>query len=74
MSKGSTIVPVRMDQDSIELLDRIIAELNGRRRDAPFDRSSFIRKAIEEKIKHVWRSRRNGPFLTVGPERAGGDE
>jgi len=57
MSKGSKVVPVRIPD---ELYIRMIAQIdktNERRKEEEFDVSSFIRKAIEDKLDHANRSR-----------------
>jgi metal-responsive CopG/Arc/MetJ family transcriptional regulator len=58
--RGSTIVPVRIPDELLTLIDETIARVNPRKRDEPFDRSSFIRKAILEKLNHYTRSNPKG--------------
>jgi hypothetical protein len=63
MSRGSNIVPVRISHETLAMVDRIICELNRRTKGTPYDRSSFIRKAIKDHVKHIWRSRKQAPAL-----------
>jgi hypothetical protein len=62
MARGSAIVPVRMSEDMIRDIDAAINRANLNRHEAPYDRSSWIRKAIIEKMEHGIRSRK--PRLT----------
>lgn len=57
MAKGSKVVQVRVKNELLSKMDAIIRSLNHHRKGEPFDRSSFIRKAIVDKVKHVLRSR-----------------
>jgi hypothetical protein len=57
MSKGSPIVNLRIPSDRLSLLDAEIDKVNRTRRDAPYTRSSFILAAIDDKLKHLKRSR-----------------
>lgn len=54
--RGSRIVPVRIDDTLLESISATITRVNKSRRDKPFTVSSFIRKAIEEKLHHYQRS------------------
>jgi len=57
MSKGSKIVPVRIPDDLFVRMINQIGTTNERRKEEPFDVSSFIRQAIEDKLDHCSRSR-----------------
>jgi hypothetical protein len=63
MSKGSKIVGVRIPAELLGLMDEVIARSVDTRRDGPWTRSSFILKAIEEKLAKMARSagRRKSP-------------
>ena len=54
--RGSTIVPVRVPTDQLDMMDAAILRVNLVREGEPFDRSSFIRAAITEKLQHYARS------------------
>lgn len=56
--KGSRIVPVRLDPELHAALVAEIEATNPRRRDEPFTVSSWIVRAIREKLAHAKRSRR----------------
>jgi hypothetical protein len=60
MSKGSPIVHVRVDPALLHCLDSEIAKVNKRRSEAPYTRSSFILAALRDKLKHLFRSRKEG--------------
>lgn len=55
-SRGSPVVTVRIPAELLELVDEIIARSADTRKDGPWTRSSFIVKAIEEKIAKMARS------------------
>jgi len=57
MSKGSRIVPVRIPDDLFVRMLCQIEATNERRKQEPFDVSSFIRQALEDKLDHCSRSR-----------------
>lgn len=56
MGKGSKIVPVRIPAELLGLMDQATARSVHTRKDGPLNRSSFIIKAIEEKLKKMARS------------------
>jgi hypothetical protein len=56
MSKGSQVVPVRFPAELLTLMDQATARSVRTRKDGPLNRSSFIIKAIEEKLKKMARS------------------
>lgn len=58
MSKGSKIVPVRIPDELYELMQHAIICINERRREEPYDVSSFIRMCIRHKLDHRIRSKR----------------
>ena len=58
MSKGSTIVPVRIPADLLAEVDATCTRLVATSACEPPDRSQFIRRAIREKLDHYRRSRR----------------
>jgi metal-responsive CopG/Arc/MetJ family transcriptional regulator len=55
-SRGSPVVAVRIPAELLELVDQIVARSADTRKDGPWTRSSFIIKAIEEKIEKMARS------------------
>lgn len=57
MSRGSPILSVRVPADQLEVIDRVISEINARGLDPQYDRTSFVLAAIREKIAHRERSR-----------------
>jgi hypothetical protein len=56
MSRGSPVVPVRFPTELLDLLDKAVARSVYTRRDGPWTRSSFILRAVEEKLKKMARS------------------
>lgn len=58
MSKGNPIVPIRLDPVLVAQIDDVIARTADTRRDGPYTRSSFIVKAILDKLAHIHRSNR----------------
>lgn len=61
MSKGSKIIPIRMSDMYLDALDAAVRRANRTTRGEPYDRSSWIRKAITEKLDHLLRSSRRKP-------------
>lgn len=60
MSRGTPLTPLRL---SAELLDRIDAEVerqNRTRAEEPYNRTSWIRQAIEERLAKLERGRKAG--------------
>ena len=59
MAKGNPIALVRLTPEILAQIQDAISGRNGRTREEPWDRSSFIRIAIREKLQHMRRSRRS---------------
>lgn len=58
MNKGKTVVPLRLSDELLALIaDEVERSKLHRRKGQPFDRSSWIRQAIIDKLKHSARSR-----------------
>lgn len=60
-SKGSRIIPIRLPSDLLDQVDKAVQGSELRRKGEPWTRSSFIRRAIEEKLAHAARSRKPRP-------------
>jgi len=58
MSKGNPIVQIRLTAETISRIESIIHLSNMRRKDAPYDLSSWIRHAIKEKLDKLARSKK----------------
>lgn len=58
MSKGSPIIPLRLNEIHLREIDAAIKATNKRRSLAPYTRSSWIRAAIEDRLQHIQRSRK----------------
>lgn len=58
MSKGSKIVQVRVPDDLLKRIEEHVSSLQLNARGEPPTVSSYIRKAIEEKLAHRERSRK----------------
>lgn len=57
MSRGTKVIPVRLAQELLDLIDREI-EIRARHATVePWTRSDFIRSAIREKVRHKRASR-----------------
>lgn len=56
--RGSKIVPVRVDEDTVREMARAIRERNNRSANVPWNASDFIRQAIRDKLDHIKRSRK----------------
>jgi metal-responsive CopG/Arc/MetJ family transcriptional regulator len=54
--KGSHIVPVRVPAELQAALDEVIARSVDSRPEGPWTRSSFIIKAIQDKLRHMARA------------------
>ena len=54
--RGSTIVPVRINDMLLAHIDETIKRVNRTRRDEPFNRSTFLLAAIREKLAKYARS------------------
>jgi hypothetical protein len=67
MGKGSQIVPVRIPAELLSLMDQAVARSVDTRHAGPWNRSSFILSAIEEKLKKMARSagKKNSPVPTT---------
>lgn len=61
MSKGSKIIPIRLSDLYLAALDRAIVSANKRVKGEPYDRSSWIRKALTEKLDHLARRPKRKP-------------
>jgi len=59
MSRGSPILQLRVSQDFILALDVAIDEMNRRRPRKTVTRTSFIFAAIQEKLRHMERSKKS---------------
>jgi metal-responsive CopG/Arc/MetJ family transcriptional regulator len=55
MSKGSPLLTIRIPAELLQLVDQAIARSVDTRRDGPWNRSSFIVKAIAEKLAKMAR-------------------
>lgn len=71
MAKGNTVVPVRIPDWLLTEMDTYIIKSWATRPDQPLLRSSFIRKAIQEKLAHLQRSRRKKKPATVDIDKTG---
>jgi hypothetical protein len=60
MSRGSPIVPIRIPVDLLAQVDAYVARSAHTRPGEPYTRSSWIIKAIEDRIAHARRSSRRG--------------
>lgn len=58
MSKGSKVIPFRLSDLYLAALDEAVRSANRRTKGEPYDRSSWIRKAVTEKLDHLRRSKR----------------
>jgi hypothetical protein len=56
MSRGSPLLTIRIPTELLGLVDDAVARSVHTRRDGPWTRSSFINKAIQEKIAKMARS------------------
>jgi hypothetical protein len=55
-SKGSKIVPVRVPAELLVLMDDVVRRSVDTRHAGPWNRSSFIVSALEDKLKKMARS------------------
>jgi hypothetical protein len=60
MSKGSPIVPVRFEKELLATIDAEILRVNLHYSVVPYNRSSFIVKAVKDRMNHLARSRKGG--------------
>ena len=58
MSCGSPIVCVRFSAIELHLLDQLIERANLRTRKEPYNRSTFLKKLVNDECKHIERARR----------------
>lgn len=58
MSKGNTIITFRLDPFHVQGINVVIERRNYFTKEAPWTFSDFIRKAIDEKLHHMQRSRK----------------
>jgi len=59
MAKGTPVVPVRISDAKMLEVEAAIRGRNNYAFDTPWTVSDFIRKAIDEKLAHMARSRRS---------------
>lgn len=57
MAKGSTIKPIRFEDDLLAAIAAEIERTNSRRKGRPFKFSQWVRQACIDKLKHSARSR-----------------
>jgi len=57
MSKGSQIIPVRIPEDLLAVVQQTIQSANSKRRHEPYTVSSWIRQCVAEKLSHLKRSK-----------------
>lgn len=57
MSKGSQVVPVRITRELLDLINAAIESRNDASPQEPMSLSSWIRAAINEKLRHLVRGR-----------------
>lgn len=60
MSKGSKIVPVRIDDDMFAEMVEAMESRNRQSREEPYKMSAFIRYCIRTKLEHMKRGRAAG--------------
>lgn len=58
MSKGNPKVVVRFRQEVLDRIEAAIQSANYNRKDEPYDVSAWIRKAVDDKLAHLERSKR----------------
>jgi hypothetical protein len=58
MSKGSPIIPIRINQIDLDRIEAAVRTTNRRRNLAPYTRSSWIMAAIQDKLDHMARSKK----------------
>lgn len=56
MSKGNTVVTLRFDKHTLFVIDSYISMTATTRHKGAWDRSEFIRSAVNEKLRHIARS------------------
>jgi len=56
MSKGSKVVPLRIDQELLNEIEQSVGAANYYTKGEPYTTSSWIRKCIREKLDHLRRS------------------
>jgi hypothetical protein len=56
MSRGSPLLTIRIPAELLGLVDAAVARSAHTRRDGPWTRTSFIVKAVEEKLMKLARS------------------
>lgn len=57
MSKGSPIITFRLVEDDLEILEETVERNNETRKQEPWTRSSWIRAAIVERLRHQERAK-----------------
>jgi Arc/MetJ-type ribon-helix-helix transcriptional regulator len=74
-SRGSPVVPIRIPPDLLRRIDEAIASNNAVRPGEAYDRSEWIRKAIEERLAKQARGRRKGRGrATAAADQDGADQ
>ena len=58
MTKGSPIIPIRIQPNLLDQINRAINNANANRRLEPYSRSSWILAAIQDKLAHLARARK----------------
>jgi hypothetical protein len=56
-NKGSPTVTLRFEPELLALLDAEIDRTSGRRKGPPYTRSTWMRQAVIDKLRHAARSR-----------------
>jgi len=65
MARGNPTITFRITPDLLGLMDAELERRNEKTREAPWERSDFIRAAIRERIDHIRRSRKKKPVKAV---------
>jgi len=61
MARGNPTITFRITPELMALMDHELSRRNEKTREAPWERSDFIRAAIKERIDHINRSRKKKP-------------
>lgn len=73
MSKGSKVIQLRIPSKMLDVMLLALNQANERRREAPYDMSSWIRACIVEKLAHLARSKKRKDTDRPGTERQADD-
>jgi predicted DNA-binding protein len=57
-TKGTPLTPFRLSDELLERIDRAVASANKTGRKVPYNRATWVRHALEEKLAKLDRSRR----------------